>query len=109
VRKTKIFNLSSRIKSRKHRATFDARGRLTGYSFGGNPVADYGVAGTWGARYGVAGALVTGTGSSFTLEILVNTSVRFMFSQINIDVLYILVKLPIISPTLYILYQYKVA
>jgi hypothetical protein len=75
VRKTKIFNLSGRIKSR-NRATFGARGRLAGYSFGGNPVAGYDVAGTWGARYGVACV----AGDVFTLEILVNTSMRFMFS-----------------------------
>jgi hypothetical protein len=55
--------------------------------------------GTWGARYVVAGVLVAddvlpATGSPFTLEILVNTTMCYMFLQINIHVLYILVKLP---------------
>jgi hypothetical protein len=61
--------------------------------------AGYGVAGTWGAGYGMAGVPVAGdmlptTRSPFTIEILVNTPICCMFSQINGHVLYILVNFP---------------
>jgi hypothetical protein len=57
------------------------------------------VAGTWSAGYGMAdisvpGDVLSATGSLFTVEILVNTSMCCMFSQINGHVLYILVKDP---------------
>jgi hypothetical protein len=68
---------------------------VVGYGFDGNPVAGYGVVGTWGAgygvistwgtSYGVAGVSVVGdmlptTGSPFTVEVLVNTLICYMFS-----------------------------
>jgi hypothetical protein len=60
------------------------------------------VTGTWGAGYGVADVPVTGdvlpaTESQFTFKILINLSMYYMFLQINGDVLYILVKLPLFS------------
>jgi hypothetical protein len=50
-----------------------------------NSVVSYGVAGTWSAGYDVAGVPVTGdvlsaTRSSFTVEILINTFMYYMFS-----------------------------
>jgi hypothetical protein len=97
MRKNKIFNQSGRIKSCKRRATFargdgwpaDAEPAIAGYCFGGNPVAGYGV-----ADIPVTGDVLPATGSSFTFEILINTSIYYMFSQINVHILYILVKLP---------------
>jgi hypothetical protein len=62
---------------------------VAGYSFGSNPVAGYGV-----ADVPVPGDMLPATGSSFTVEILINTSMCYMFSQINGHVLYILVKDP---------------
>jgi hypothetical protein len=81
---------------------------VTGYGFAGNPVTSYGVAGTWGTGYGVAGVPVAGnvlliTGSPFMLEILINTLLCYMFLQINMQILYISVKLPYIQRSLQII------
>jgi hypothetical protein len=71
-----------------------------GPAIAGNMVADYGFASNPVASYGVVGIPVAGdmlpaTGSPFTLGILVTTPICCMFLQINVHVLYILVKLPI--------------
>jgi hypothetical protein len=75
----------------------------------GNPVVIYGIVDNWGTGYGFAGNWVAGysvagvpvvgdalhaTGSSFTSGILVNTSMCYILSQINVRILYILVKKP---------------
>jgi hypothetical protein len=53
------------------------------------PVAGYGVAGV-----PAADDVLLITGLLFTLRILINTSVCYIFLQINVNVLYILVKPP---------------
>jgi hypothetical protein len=81
------------------------RRALPGPTIAGNTVAVYGIAGNWGAGYGfvdnwgagygVAGDVLLSTGSPFTLGILVNMSMCCILSQINIRILYIVVKKPI--------------
>jgi hypothetical protein len=63
-----------------------------GPAISGNWVVGYGVAGTWGVGYGVASVPVAlpATRSPFILRILVNMPVCYIFSQINLHVLYIL-------------------
>jgi hypothetical protein len=115
VRKTKIFNqtASNHVNTERLSACGDswptdagsaiADNWVAGNGFVGNPVAGYGVAGTWGAGYGVAGVpatddVLSATGSPFTLGILINTLMCYMFLQIDGHILYILVKLPLILP-----------
>jgi hypothetical protein len=59
---------------------------VVGYDFTGNPVAGYDVADTWGAGYDVAdvpivGDVLSATGSPFTLGILLNTHMLYVFTN----------------------------